>query len=163
MKALLTERPVILKERRLTRRVEKQWRSRADDCEPGCLPSWADIQSLDLGEDWDFCFAVDMRLSDGFPYFIFLGDGLCRFSNVYLSGRGHWQNTLLDMATTQMDEAALSREPVFCADTLRLFNKRRIVFRSVVMPLSDNGPDVTHVFGAANGKGIKLSEEDATE
>lgn len=149
MKTLLRENPVRLKERRLTRRVEKAWRAIAQDR----LPSWADVQNLDLGPDWNFCFAVDMRLSDGFPYFIFMGDDLCRFSNIYLSGR-RWEQTLLDLATTKMDEAALSRAPVFYDDAMRLFNRQRIVFRSVLLPLSDNGADVTHVFGAANGKGV---------
>ena len=154
MEMLLRENPVRLKERRVTKRVEAAWRECAEAQPKGCLPSWADIEQLDLGQDWDFCFAVDMRLSDGFPYFIYMGDGLCRFSNIYLSGRNYWEKTLLDLATTKMDEAALSRAPVYYDDILRLYNRRRIVFRSLLVPLSDNGPDVTHVFGAANGKGV---------
>ncbi|MBL4618925.1 MAG: hypothetical protein JKX88_02350 [Marinicaulis sp.] len=150
MNTLLRENPVRLKERRLARRVEKVWLNCAQDH----LPTWADIQKTDLGDDWNFCFAVDMRLSDGFPYFIYLGDDLCRFSNIYLSGRHHCEMTLLDLATSKMDEAALSRAPVFFNDALRIYNRRRIVFRSVLLPLSENGTDVTHVFGAANGKGI---------
>ncbi|MEM9616321.1 MAG: hypothetical protein AAF936_00025 [Pseudomonadota bacterium] len=149
MKTLLRENTVRLKERRLTRRVEKSWRS----CIHDCLPAWSDIQKLELGRDWDYCFAIDLRLSSGFPYFIYMGDGLCRFSNIYLSGRRHCEETLLDIATSKMDEAALSRAPVFYDSALRLFNRRRIVFRSVLLPLSSNGADVTHVFGAANGKG----------
>ena len=150
MNTLLRENPVRLKERRLARRVEKFWRNCAKDR----LPAWADIQKHDLGDDWNFCFAVDMRLSDGFPYFIYLGDDLCRFSNIYLSGRRHCEMTLLDLATSKMDEAALSRSPVFFNDVLRIYNRRRITFRSVLLPLSENGTDVTHVFGAATGKGV---------
>jgi len=149
MKTLLRENSARLSERRLTRRIEKSWRS----CAQECLPSWGDIQQLDLGEDWDLCFAIDLRLSNGFPYFVYLGDGLCRFSSIYLTGRARCEETLLDIATSKMDEAALSRGPVFYDNVLRLFNRRRIVFRSVLLPLSANGVDVTHVFGAANGKG----------
>ena len=143
-----------LKERRLSRRVHKRWEELATEAGPGQLPSWRDVEGLDLGPDRNWCFAVDLRLSDGFPYFIYLGDELCRFSNIYLSGRRRADTTLLDMATRKMDEAALQREPVFYGDMLRLFNRRRIVFRSVLLPLSDNGADVTHIFGAANGMGV---------
>ena len=149
MKTMLRENSTRLRERRLTQRVEKSWRSSVD----GKLPAWSDIQLLELGDDWDLCFAVDLRLSNGFPYFIFLGDKLCRFSNIYLSGHKLCEETLLDMVTSKMDEAALSREPVFYESALRLYDRRRIIFRSVLLPLSTNGSDVTHVFGAANGSG----------
>ena len=140
---------VRFKDRRLTKRIQKTWKKTAS----GFLPSWRDIQSLDLGEDWENCCAVDLRLSDGFPYFIFLGDALCHLSNLYLSGEGHWEMSLLDIATGKMDEAALNRAPVSYGDVLRLQDGRRVLFRSVLLPLADNGVDVTHVFGAINGKG----------
>lgn len=150
MQSVITENPVGLVERRLTSRVQKTWKA----CANGRLPSWTDIQSLDLGDDWKSCFAVDMALSDGFPYFIFLGDDLCRLSSVFLTGGGRWEASLIDFAASKMDEAALSRAPVSLSDTLRLPDGRRVVFRSVLLPLSDNGRDVTHVFGAANGKSV---------
>lgn len=149
MKTLLRENATRLTERRLTRRVEKAWRT----CAQEGLPSWVDLQKANLGSDWDFCFAVDLRLSDGFPYFIYMGDGLCRFSNIYLSGRRRCEETLLDVATAKMSEAALSRQPVFYDSVMRLFNRRRMVFRSVLLPLSSDCANVTHVFGAANGRG----------
>ncbi|MHA7871414.1 MAG: PAS domain-containing protein [Hyphococcus sp.] len=148
MRTLLPDYPVRLAERRLTRRVERAWREIAKDR----LPSWETARALDLGDDWASCFAVDLRLSDGFPYFIYVGDELCRFSNIYLSGSRHCEETLLDLATEKMDEAALSRAPVFFDNALRLFDRRRVVFRSALMPLSEDGANVTHLLGAANGK-----------
>lgn len=150
MQSIIADKPVRLVERRVTSRVRKTWQ----DCAGGRLPSWDDIRALDLGDDWKSCFAVDLALSDSFPYFIFLGDDLFKLSNVYLGGRGPWEATLIDLAASKMDEAVLSRAPVSMSDTLRLPGGRRIVFRSVILPLSDNGADVSHVFGAANGKGV---------
>ncbi len=146
----ISTQPIRLKDRRLTKRIQKTWRKTAS----GYLPSWRDIQSLDLGDDWENCFGVDLRLSDGFPYFIYLGDALCHLSNLYLSGDGQWERNLLDMATIKMDEAALNRAPISYGDALRLCDGRRVLFRSVLLPLADNGVDVTHVFGAINGKGV---------
>ena len=145
----ISAQPVRFKDRRLTKRIQKTWKKTAS----GFLPSWRDIRSLDLGEDWENCFGVDLRLSDGFPYFIYLGDALCHYSNLYLSGESYWEKSLLDIATGKMDEAALNRAPLSYGDVLRLEDGRRVLFRSVLLPLADNGVDVTHVFGAVNGRG----------
>ena len=67
--------------------------------------------------------------------------------------RANGEETLLDVATAKMSEAALSRQPVFYDSVMRLFNRRRMVFRSVLLPLSSDRANVTHVFGAANGRG----------
>ena len=153
--------PVRLKERRLTKRVQRVWRAKtgagsaADGAAEavGVLPAWRDISAGDLGEDWPFCFAVDLRLSDASPYFIYLGEALWRFSGLYLSSRERWETALIDLAAAKMDEAALNKAPVGYVGNLRLDDGRRVVFRSILLPLADNGVDVTHVFGAANGRG----------
>ena len=164
--------PVRLKERRLTKRVQRVWRAKtgagsaAKDAVKvagkvtdgaaeavGVLPAWRDISADDLGEDWPFCFAVDLRLSDASPYFIYLGEALWRFSGLYLANRERWETALIDLAAAKMDEAALNKAPVGYVGNLRLDDGRRVVFRSILLPLADNGVDVTHVFGAANGRG----------
>ena len=109
---------VRIKDRRLTKRIQGTWKV----TESGFLPSWRDIQSLELGEDWDHCFGVDLRLSDGYPYFIFLGDALCHLSNLYLANDSRFEKCVLDIAASKMDDAALSRIPITYGDTLRLEN-----------------------------------------
>ncbi len=150
MQIMLKDTSVRLKERRLTRRIQRTWKAGPN----GRLPSWRDIQGLDLGTDWDNCFTVDLRLSGGVPYFIYLGDALCQFSNHYLSGGSDWEESLLVSATKKMDEAALNRVPVSYSDVLRLPDRKNVVYRSVLLPLADNGVDVTHIFGAVNGRRI---------
>lgn len=152
MRSMLAQAPARLsgrlRERRLTRRVEDLWRASAS----AGLPSWEGIQEMDLGEDLSFCFAVDMRISDSRPYFIFIGDALWRFSGLYLAEKPHWETALIDVAAAKMNEAALSKSPVPYMGHLRLESGKRMVFRSVIVPLSENGADVTHVFGAAGGR-----------
>lgn len=152
MRAMLAEAPrrinERLKERRLTRRIEDLWRAKAETR----LPSWGDFQGVDLGDDLSFCFAVDMRISDTRPYFIFIGDALWRFSGLYLANRSEWETALIDVAAAKMHEAALSKEPVPYVGVLRVENGERMTFRSILLPLADNGVDVTHVFGAASGR-----------
>ena len=154
MRSVLAQAPAgliqRLKERRLTWRVEMRWRDRAR----GRLPSWREMRGSDFGDDLAYCFAVDLRLSDTRPYFIFIGDALWRFSGLYLAGKGQWETALIDVAAAKMNEAALNRAPVSYVGALRLDGGRRAAFRSVILPLADNGVDVTHVFGAASGQGV---------
>lgn len=152
MRSMLAEAPARLsrrlKERRLTRRVEGLWREKAKRG----LPSWRDFQGCVLKEDLSFCFAVDMRVSDSRPYFIFIGNALWRFSGLYLAGKADWETALIDVAAAKMNEAALSKSPVPYVGHLRLDSGGRMTFRSVILPLADNGVDVTHAFGAASGR-----------
>ncbi len=136
------------RERRLTRRVEAVWRERARRR----LPSWRELRDDALGEDLAFCFAVDMRISDTRPYFVFVGDALWRFSSLYLAGKKQWETALIDVAAAKMNEAALNKAPVSYVGVLRLDGGGRMTFRSVILPLAEDGVDVTHVFGAASGR-----------
>lgn len=137
-------------ERRLTERVRNKWARLAGDS----LPSLKDIEALNFGPDWPFCFAVDLRLSDIFPYFLFMGDAISRYSTAYPMGDPRREKNLLDTAIAKMDEAALSRAPVEFNDIKQLDDGRRVAFRSILLPLSENGTDVTHIFGAAKGRSV---------
>lgn len=135
-------------ERRLTERVKSKWARLAR----GRLPSLREVEDLNLGPDRPYCFAIDLRLSDIFPYFIFMGDEITRFSAAYPLGDPRREKTLLDAAMAKMDEAALARAPVEYSDIKKLDNGRRVAFRSILLPVSENGQDVTHIFGAAKGR-----------
>ncbi|MEX6634623.1 PAS domain-containing protein [Hyphococcus lacteus] len=150
MKFEVKDAPVRVTERRLTERVRNQWMRLAGDR----LPSLREVEALNFGPDRDYCFAVDMRLSDILPYFIFMGEELARYSSLYPMGDARREKTLLDTAMVKMDEATLSRAPVEFSEIKRLDDGRRVAFRSILLPLSENGTDVSHIFGAARGKGV---------
>lgn len=150
MQTEVMDAPVRVTERRLTERIRQKWARLAN----GRLPSLSEVESLNLGLDRDYCFAVDMRLSDILPYFVFMGDELSRYSTLYPMGDPRREKTLLDTAIAKIDEAALTRQPVNYSAIARLDDGRRIAFRSILLPVSENGIDVSHVFGAAKGKGL---------
>ncbi|WDI30602.1 hypothetical protein PUV54_11615 [Hyphococcus flavus] len=150
MHSEVLEKPVRVTERRLTERIRQKWATLAR----GRLPSLREIENLNLGLDRDYCFAVDLRLSDILPYFVFMGDELSRYSTLYPMGDPRREKTLLDTAIGKIDEAALTRQPVNYDAVTRLDNGRRIAFRTILLPVAENGRDVSHVFGAAKGKGI---------
>ena len=135
-------------DRRLTRRFLDAWTRAAR----GEFPSWAAMRAADLGEDWNWVFAVDLARSAGFPYFIYLGANLAKLSDVYLTGDTDWTLSLLDKATAELDAAVAAEAPQMRDDTLTLCNGRRLVFRSIVAPLADDGRTITHVAGVASGR-----------
>lgn len=135
-------------DRRLTRRLVDAW-ARASR---GQFPSWSAMREMDLGEDWDWAFAIDLEKSIGFPFFIYVGDKLARLSDVYLSGESDWTLTLLDKATADITAAVSNEAPHFREDTLTLCDGRRLLFRSVTAPLANDGANVSHVVGVATGR-----------
>ena len=150
MRAEVLDKPVRVTERRLTERIRRKWAQIAQER----LPSLREVEALNLGPDRPYCFGVDMRLSDLLPYFVFMGDELSRYSTLYPMGNPRQEKTLLDTAIARMDEAALSRAPVEFSSVTKLDDGRRVAFRSILLPVSENGTDVSHIFGAARGKGI---------
>lgn len=134
-------------DRRATRRFAEIW-TRA--CR-GRFPDWATIRASDLGEDWNWAFAVDLSKSAGLPYFIYLGANLAKLTDVYLSGDTDWTLSLLDKATSEIEASIAAEAPHLREDELVLCNGRRVLFRSVTAPLSEDGERITHVAGLVNG------------
>lgn len=134
-------------DRRLTKRFVDAWARAAR----GRFPSWRAMRSIDLGEDWNWSFAVDLAKSASFPYFIYLGSNLAKLSDVYLTGDADWTMTLLDKATDEIQACVAAEAPHEREDQLVLCNGQRILFRCVTAPLADNGRTITHVAGAASG------------
>jgi hypothetical protein len=141
------ELPLDFAERRLNRRVLAYWESKRTQT---ALPALRDISGAELGLDWPHCFVLDIRRDYGFTKFDFLGTELAKFSGIFLSGRTDWKCTVLDKATNQVGKVLATRGPVLCDDELTLFDGRRLLFRSVLLPLGSSA--ITHIFGAANGR-----------
>jgi len=143
------ELPQDLAERRLNRRIYNYWDAKRAGV---CFPQPGEILPEDIGEDWPYCFILDISGCFGFSKFDYLGKELAKFSGVFLSGRHDWTRTVLDKATEQVSKVVKNGGPVFCDDELTLFDGRRLLFRSVLLPLSADGRSITHLLGAANGK-----------
>src|SRR6478609_9096544 len=62
----------INQERRLTARVEKQWRI----CSRASFPRRCDIDRVKFGNDWQYCFMVDLSDSILESRFSYVGTGL---------------------------------------------------------------------------------------
>lgn len=134
-------------DRRATRRFIDLWTQAS--C--GRFPAWNEIKRIDFGADWEWIFVVDLKRSNGFPYFIFLGQNLAKLSDVYLTGDADWTLSLLDKATCEINACVATSGPIFREDELTLCNGRRVCFRSVTAPLADDGETVSHAAGLVSG------------
>ena len=136
-------------ERRLTYRLLNHWETARG---VRSYPALADIDGATIPEVWPWCFVLDTQRDYPSPYFHYLGEHLAKYSGIYLSGKDDWRMTLLDKAAAHLDRTLTAREPILIEDELTRYDGRRLVFRSIMLPLSEDGAAISHVLGAANGR-----------
>lgn len=137
-------------DRRLVVRVHDYWRRKSAD---KAFPPPGEICRRELGEDWAWCFLLDLETAHPMPLFEGLGGELAKFSGIFLSGKNDWSRTVLEKVTDRVCEVSRTGEPVFLEDELVLFNRQRLLFRGALFPLGACAVSPpTHVLGTANGK-----------
>ena len=141
-----------LAERRLALRLKRYWEDKRAGRE---FPALADIVPSEIAELWPWCFLLDVQQSPTFPYFRYLGSELSRYSGVFLSGDMDWTSTLLDKAVANFHDVLHQRLPVVIEEEISRFDRRTLLFRATLLPLSGDGERIDYVLGAANGKLIE--------
>jgi hypothetical protein len=136
-------------ERRQIRNLLTYW---LQTCGNRAFPTLADIDPDRIADIWGNCFLLDTADNREFPFFQYLGPSLAKYSGVLLSGKTDWAMTLLDKAVHNFKEAVEKRVPIMVEDSLARYDGRVILFRSVMLPLSDDGKTVNYILGAANGR-----------
>jgi len=136
-------------QRRLIWQLLDYWEAKRQDRD---FPSLDDIDPEEIAELWPYCFVLDVKNFRDVPYFHYLGPKLARYSGVFLSGRHDWSRTLLKKAVCHYKEALTRRAPVLVEEDLTQYDNKCLLFRSVLLPLSDDGTAINYLFGAANGK-----------
>jgi hypothetical protein len=145
------------REMRLTMRVLAQWRDLCGDRE---FPRMADIDAPAFGEDWRCCLQLRLDPEHDRSRFVFVGEALCAPGETFADKtigdiRDH---TVLHKATAYIGRVIDRRVPISVGGAI-LHRGLPIVFRSILLPLSDNGRDIDGVLGAANYREIPFTEE----
>ncbi len=138
----------IQNQRRLTWRLLNYWEQVRGDRD---FPSLEDIQPSDIEHIWPYCFILDVKDHHEFPYFRYLGRSLARYSGIFLCGQHELSHTLLNKAVCHYREAVNRGAPVLVEEELTQFDNRKLLFRTVLLPLSDDQEKVSFLLGAANG------------
>ena len=136
------------KKRRLIWRLLAYWEQQRGERE---YPALGDIDPAEISEIWPYCFLLDVRNYQGFPYFHYLGPSLAKYSGIFLSGQHEWAHTFLKKAVCHFQEALERSAPVLVEEELTQFDNRKLLFRSVLLPLSDDQETINYLLGAASG------------
>jgi len=136
-------------ERRLVGRLLAYWH---DLCDGRSFPCLKDLDAERIGDDWRWSFILQTDDHREFPNFRYLGPDLAKYSGIFLAGQDDFTTTLLDVATHKLDRVFREGCPLLMEDVVTRFDGQRLMFRAVLLPLSDDGKNINFVLGAANGR-----------
>jgi len=133
-------------ERRLTTRVEKEWRASSRSA----LPRRSDIDRAKFGNDWDFCFIIDLSDNTKDSRFSHVGVELREPGQPIQERQRISENvegTLLELAAKDIEKVKQQKQPVERSGRA-VHEDTEILYRAILLPLSENGRDVDGVIGA---------------
>jgi len=140
------------KERRLVLRVLSQWREIAG--EQG-LPRRAQIDPRRFGRDWSNCLLIDIDPQPANSRLAFIGENLRDPTWPTFDRQPVGEcaaETLLHSATCYLDRVIAEREPQ--VEGVATHVGAAVLYRSILLPLSEDGTTVDGVLGAVNCREI---------
>jgi len=145
-------------ERRLVLRVLGYWRPLCDDRE---FPSLADLDPSVIPDMWPHCFVLDVGASGQEPRFKALGDAIAATHHPSPVGKAVSEisrDCLLGVAVAYVDEMLTRRVPISRGDEFVSAAGTRILYRSILLPMSDDGETVNGILGAVNCRELPGSD-----
>jgi hypothetical protein len=145
-------------EQRLIMRVLAQYHGL---CRGTDMPRRAQINPALFGRDWAHCLLVDLDPHLEASRFAYIGDKLgdptCpAFERQTLADCG--ENTLLHATTAYVSRVLARRLPI-SRSGIGLHRDTPILYRSILLPLSESGAAIDGLLGAANFREIPVREE----
>jgi hypothetical protein len=146
------------REHRLVMRMLTKWRALANGND---FPRRSQVDPLTFGEDWAHCFLIDVDPVPERSRFSFLGANLADpswpiFERQCVSDCV--DGTLLRVATSYIGRVVARRAPISVGGAALHFDVP-ILYRSILLPLSERGDAVDGILGAANYREILETEE----
>ncbi len=147
-----------IREKRLVLRVLERWRSL---CEGDALPRRAQIDPRLFGKDWTHCVLIDIDPKLERSRFAFVGDAL-RDPNWPALERQSLaecqENTLLHAATSYAARVIAKGVPISTGG-VGMHEGAPVVYRSILMPLSEGSGRIDGLLGAVNCREIPVEED----
>jgi hypothetical protein len=145
-------------EQRLILRVLEQYRGL---CRGAGMPRRAQINPALFGRDWEYCLLVDLDPHLEASRFAYIGEKLSdpawpAFERQTLADCG--ENTLLNAATAYVPRVLARRLPI-SRSGIGLHRESPILYRCILLPLSESGATIDGLLGAANFREIPVKEE----
>jgi hypothetical protein len=137
-------------ERRLVLRLLDHWRELADDRD---FPSFLDIDPTAIPEIWDHCFVLDIAEQKVDPVFRVVGPKYAAYSTVDLRNLpiSRAPSDSLIAASVAFAQEVVAREvPVSRGGEFFKPDGVKVLYRGIILPMSDDGVTVSGLLGAAN-------------
>lgn len=137
-------------ERRMVFRLLSYWRQlTADDA----IPSLDRLQPEDIPDIWPDCYVLDPVGHQHDPIFRFVGADLASHVDIDLVGRNISdvpENTLVQVAVRYVPEVLRKGVPISRSGEFLRDDGSRVLYRSIVLPMSEEGAPLRLLLGAAN-------------
>jgi hypothetical protein len=150
------ERPPAM-ERRLVLRVLNYWRHLAGERE---FPSVEDIKTDDIPEIWPNCFILDPADTPDDPVLVEIGEYLEEEFGKDARGKRVSEvvtGTLLAAALGHYRQVAAKKVPISLGGDYINSDGVKVLYRSIILPLSGDGETIDKFFGAANSRSVSAS------
>jgi hypothetical protein len=143
-----TERPAGL-ERRLVFRLLSHWRALIAE---GDFPSFADVDPSAMPDMWPFCFVLDTTRYADDPVVRIAQPGVAGLAgNVIGKTVSELPDaTLIAHACSYAQEVLRKRVPISRGGDFIRRDGMRVLYRSILLPMSDDGETIAGLLGAAN-------------
>ncbi|MBT5047564.1 MAG: PAS domain-containing protein [Rhodospirillaceae bacterium] len=141
-------------ERRLVLRLLGHWRKLCGDRE---FPCFSDLDPAEIPDIWLNSFVIELSGDRAVPVFRAMGDTLVENSGSSLIGRPVADapaGTLCGVAIAYIDEVLAKEVPVSRGGEFARQDGTKVLYRSVLLPMSDDGETISGILGAANCRAV---------
>jgi hypothetical protein len=142
-------------ERRLVLRLLSHWRTLLDDRR---FPSFADLEPAVIPEIWANSFVLEVFDDGEEPVFRAVGDELSDYAGFPLVGRRPSElpsETLPAVSVAYIDEVLEKGVPISRGGQFYKDDGIKVLYRSIILPMSDDGETISGLLGAANCREIE--------
>lgn len=141
-------------ERRLVLRLLEYWRGLSDIDR---LPSGSTIDAKEIPDMWPYCVMLDVAGKESDPEISFVGTTLAERAGADLEGRRLSQapaDTLVSKGLSYYGQVLVKKVPITFGGEFVNRRGTKILYRSIILPLAEDGATINRLFGAANGRDV---------
>lgn len=138
------------RERRMVLRLLEFWRTAKGEAS---FPSAAKLDEATMPELYPYCIMLDVRPNPSDPIVVAAGRTISSFADAALTGlvvSRFERNTLPAQAVTYLSEVLRKAVPISRGGSFADKRGVTILYRSIVLPLAEDGETITGLIAAAN-------------
>lgn len=141
-------------ERRLVLRLLQYWRGL---CDIDRIPSGSTIDAQKIPDMWPYCVVLDVAGKESDPEISFVGTTLAECAGADVVGRRLSQapaDTLLSKGLSYYGQVLVKKVPITFGGEFVGPRGTKILYRSIILPLAEDGATINRLLGAANSRDV---------